>query len=58
MTAILGEMATIFLGCGGNANLGVGELTSWEKVWGNRRGGNEHFIFRGIEAVPLRTFPD
>ncbi len=23
-----------------------------EKVWGNRRGGNENFIFRGIDAVP------
>ncbi len=26
--AIVGEMTTIFLGCGGNANLGVGELTT------------------------------
>ncbi len=24
-------------------------------MWGNRRGGNEHFIFRGIDAVPLYT---
>ncbi len=22
-------------------------------MWGNRRGGNEHFIFGGIDAVPL-----
>ncbi len=53
MMAIVGEMTTIFFGCGGNANLGVGEPTTWEKVWGNRHGRNEHFIFRGIDAVPL-----
>ena len=52
MTAIVGEMTIIFFGCGGNANLGVGEPTTSEKVWGNRHGRNEDFIFRGIDAVP------
>ena len=28
MTAIVGELTTIFLGCGGNAYLGVEELTT------------------------------
>ncbi len=45
--------ANITFGCGGNDNIGVGELTTWKKVLGNRRGGNEYFIFRGIDAVPL-----
>ncbi len=53
MTAFVGEMTTILFGCWGIANLGVGELPTLEKVWGNRRGGNEHFIFRGIDAVPF-----
>ncbi len=38
--------------CGGNDNIGVGELTTWKKVWGNRRGQNEYFVFWGIDAVP------
>ncbi len=52
MTTWCGGNDNIDTYCGGNDNYIVGEMTTIKIVWGNRRWGKEHWIFRGIDAIP------